>query len=276
ELLCRRFEDVSLERLRALGADLWWASPPCQPFTVRGLRRDLEDPRAATFRLLVERLSMLQPRWFALENVAGFEDSAAHRLLRDALDTAGYATPVERVLCPSALGWPNRRPRFYLVASREADGASEIERAEPAARVELRDLVDPAADRDPTLVLDETTRRRYHQALHLVDRRDDDAVSRCFTSAYGRSIVRSGSYLRRPDGKVRRFSPREIARLLGFPETFGWPDGLSVRRRSALLGRSLSLVAVRSVLAVIPGIDGPVCGLSPLERPAVSPVDLAS
>ena len=26
-------------------ADLWWMSPPCQPFTVRGRQRDLDDPR---------------------------------------------------------------------------------------------------------------------------------------------------------------------------------------------------------------------------------------
>ena len=36
------------EELAAFGADLWWLSPPCQPYSVRGRGRDLDDPRART------------------------------------------------------------------------------------------------------------------------------------------------------------------------------------------------------------------------------------
>ena len=59
-------------------------------------------------------------------------------------------------------------------------------------------------------------------SLHLVEPDNPRAVAACFTSAYGRSFVRSGSYWRTESG-VRRFSPREILRLLGFDDSFKLP-----------------------------------------------------
>ncbi|RME37993.1 MAG: DNA methyltransferase, partial [Deltaproteobacteria bacterium] len=82
---CRNLEHLKLEELSALNADFWWLSPPCQPFSVRGRRRDLEDARTASFRRLLELLTDLAPSrrpvGIGLENVAGFAGSAMHQLL---------------------------------------------------------------------------------------------------------------------------------------------------------------------------------------------------
>ncbi|MCA9186572.1 MAG: DNA cytosine methyltransferase [Planctomycetales bacterium] len=77
------------------------------------------------------------------------------------------------------------------------------------------------------------------------------AISSCFTAAYGRSHVRSGSYLAMDD-RFRRFAPREILRLLGYPDSFVWPEHLSLRQSWRLLGNSVSLRAVAHVLRAIP------------------------
>src|SRR5262245_54155920 len=53
-------------------ADLWWLSPPCQPYTRRGLGRDLADPRAASLGVVLARLGEHRPRYLALENVPPF------------------------------------------------------------------------------------------------------------------------------------------------------------------------------------------------------------
>jgi DNA (cytosine-5)-methyltransferase 1 len=232
---------------RALDADLWWMSPPCPPYTGRGAGRDVDDPRARSLLALIGQIAALRPRCVALENVAGFEGSRAHQRLRDTLDQAGY-TVRETLLCPTELGLPSRRPRFYVVAGLGEVGAWPARAGE---RVALADLLDdePAAALwcEPALV------QRYARALHVVEAADARACTACFTSAYGRSPVRSGSYLL-TQGGLRRFSPGEILRLLDFPPDFALPPDLPLRSAWPLVGNSVSVRAVRWVLGAVPGL----------------------
>jgi site-specific DNA-cytosine methylase len=243
-------ESLTIERLAAFGADLWWLSPPCQPFTHRGKQLDLEDPRAASFPRLLERIAAVRPPYLALENVPGFEGSAAHRLLLETLEAAGYVHRRERLLCPSELGLPNRRRRFYLVAGRRPLAEPEIVHRPPRP---VADFLDPHPE--PDLGVDDDLLSRYEGALHVVHPHDPGALTNCFTAAYGRSPVRSGSYLATPEG-VRRFSPAEVLRLLGFPASFRLPPELPRRKAWQLAGNSLSLAAVRVVLGVVPPLVG--------------------
>lgn len=239
-------ESLSRERLRAWDADFWWLSPPCQPFTRRGLRRDLDDPRCRSLLALLDLMVQAPPRYLALENVPGFAGSRMHELLRRTLERAGFADVVEHVLCPTELGVPNRRRRFYLLASRQPLGGAP---ARERVGRPLQGYLDPDGDW-PQLRLDPRLVASYDGALHVVERDDPQAVTTCFTSAYGRSPVRSGSYLRTADGP-RRFAPREILRLLGFPAGFRLPPDLGLERAWRLVGNSLSIVAIRWLLAPV-------------------------
>lgn len=249
-VVAKRVDSLDPRWLRGLAADLWWASPPCQPFTKRGNRRGLEDPRADTFQALLRHLDAVRPEAFAMENVEGFQGSDGHDLLRATLERTGYPHVREHLLCPSDFGVPNRRPRFYLVASRTELLAESFE---PGPQPTLPELLDrePADD----LWVDDEIVQTYHHAMHIVDvdmaevEGETDAVTNCFTSAYGRSHVRSGSFLRTRDGRVRRLSPVEILRLLGFPESFRLPPTLRRQNAWRLVGNSLSLVPVRWVLS---------------------------
>lgn len=244
---------------RLASADLWWLSPPCQPYTRRGLGRDLDDPRSAGLSRVVRLLERRAPAALALENVPEFAGSAGHVLLRGALERAGYAV-AERLLCPTALGVPNRRRRFYLVAGRErlagwaaAGGENPPALAPPPTtpappRRPLASYLDP--EPHPELAVDPDLLRRYARAADVVDAEDPAAIAATFTSAYGRSPVRAGSYLRR-EGIVRRFHPREVLRLLGFPDAHRFPDGMSLASQWRLAGNSLSVPAVREVLSAL-------------------------
>jgi len=53
------------------------------------------------------------------------------------------------------------------------------------------------------------------------------------------------------DMRLRYFSPREIARLHGFPEDFRFPPSLSTRQQYQLLGNSLSVTVVQALLEVL-------------------------
>jgi DNA (cytosine-5)-methyltransferase 1 len=239
-------ESIPDRSWQAWDADLWWMSPPCRPFTARGRQRDLDDPRARGLAAVLERVDSVRPPYVALENVAGFAGSRAHALTRSVLDRAGY-TVRETLLCPTELGLPNRRPRWYLVAGQDRLAGWPARAGAPVA---LADLLDDPASADlwcePDLPI------RYAGALSVVDPIDPTASTACFTSAYGRSIVRSGSYLATPTG-LRRFSPREIVRLLDFPAQYRLPSDVRPAAAWPLLGNSVSVRAVRWVLAAVPG-----------------------
>lgn len=243
-------ESVPVDQLREWNADLWWMSPPCQPFTRRGLQRDLDDPRAETLLAVLERVAEVRPAYLAFENVPGFEESQAHGRLLSALDGAGYRSILECLLCPTDFGVPNRRRRYYLVAARDSPLPSRQPYCD-VTRPALAQYLDP--DPDPALAVDPGLVERYRGALHVVDAGDPGAETLCFTSAYGRSLVRSGSYLATVSG-VRRFSPAEILRLLGFPAGYRLPAGLRRKNAWRLAANSLSVPVVRSLLSAIPEI----------------------
>lgn len=261
----RELESVSSAELTRFEADVWWLSPPCQPYSRRGKQRDLDDPRAAALLRLIDAIEASRPTSIGVENVVGFESSLAYRRLRQTLARSGYQT-AETTLCPTQLGWPNRRPRFYLLATTSRLSAW---RPLPEYAMTVRSLLESAlVHRDDQrssrwLTAEET--HRYGQAVDRVDAADPKAVTACFAASYGKTILQAGSYLRVAH-RLRRFSPHEVARLLGFPDDFRLA-GLTDRALWKLLGNSLSLPAVRYVLAHLP--NGPSAKLPWL--PALPP-----
>ena len=250
--------NLEVRRLVWPEADLWWASPPCQPYTVRGAQRDLDDPRARSLLVLLERLAAHPPWAFAMENVPGFVGSRAYDAVHRTLSGLGYDVR-EVVACPTELGIPMERRRFYLVACREPLLAAQ---RPSAVWRPLRDFLEaqPAEDTavDPAVV------DRFGGAMHVVDADDPLAAVATFTSAYGRSPVYAGSYVR-DRGLLRRLSTAEGLALLGFPAGLRWPDAVAPGRRWGLVGNSLSVDAVRQVLGWLPTAVRFTAG-SPLDR----------
>lgn len=241
-------ESITADQYSAWDADLWWLSPPCQPYTARGRCRDLDDPRAASLVMVIRHIRQVRPQYVALENVPGFEHSRAHAALRAMLDSEGYQVR-EIMLCPTQLGVPNRRRRFYLVASQHDLCPWPAVRPQPEFRFSLADILD--SNISEALVVPDERIAAYRGVVHVVDASQADAVSCCFTSAYGRSMASAGSYVKTDRG-YRRFAPREICRLLCFPEHYRIPPELPAKRLWPLLGNSLSVTATRFVLSAIP------------------------
>jgi len=215
-------------------------SPPCAPHGVRGAQRDLDDARSAAFQRVLQGIELCGPRAIALENVPYFRDSRAHDALRAVLASSGYRFVHEDEICPTALGVPGIRRRFYLAASREPLQLSPA----PVRRVPLPSLIGEWRDE---LDLPSDVRERFLDALHVVDADDPEATAACFTRAYGTSPVYVGSYLRQ-NGRLRRFAPEEIARLHGLPAPFDFA-GLPLKRSWQLVGNGLSTPVVRWVLS---------------------------
>ncbi len=232
-------------------ADVWWMSPPCQPFTRRGLRLDLEDPRAQALLRLLDAIEAVRPSEIVLENVIGFEGSQTSHRLMATLEKCGYLVDTAE-LCSSQFGLPNLRPRFFLVASLLGQPMlnQQIE-SEPNLdqKATIGEFLDSEIDLQrwsSELHVDASHIEAYRRAINVVT--PSDSNSRCFTSAYGRSLVRSGSYLQTENG-FRRFSPSEQCRLLGFPQSFVLPEQLSIHQLWKLLGNTVSIPCAKYVLS---------------------------
>ncbi|XP_069314857.1 tRNA (cytosine(38)-C(5))-methyltransferase isoform X1 [Eulemur rufifrons] len=98
----------------------------------------------------------------------------------------------------------------------------------------------------------------------------------CFTKGYGSYIEGTGSVLQTAEDvqieniyksltnlsqeekitkllmlKLRYFTPKEIANLLGFPPEFGFPEKITVKQRYRLLGNSLNVHVVAKLIKIL-------------------------
>ena len=232
---------LSVEQLAAYDADFWWMSPPCQPYTVRGLQNDLDDHRSKSLVHLMACLSEIQPERFALENVAGFEGSRARELVVETLEGLGYEVR-QRVLCPTDLGTPARRARYYLIASRVGMAPTPEPIVSPRR---VPDMLE--ADPSDELWVPQEILEKHGRGMRILDPEDPEIELNTFTSAYGKTWRSAGSYLRFGE-RVRRLSATEIMATLGFAPGYVFPEEFTRRQRYKYAGNSLSVVAVREVL----------------------------
>eukprot|EP00884_Botryococcus_braunii_P002845 jgi/Botrbrau1/12561/Bobra.0169s0096.1 len=119
---------ITAAQLDRYAAEIWMLSPPCQPYTRRGARRDADDPRASSFLHLISLLQHLKvpPEYILVENVVGFEGSQTRDQLARSLAATKFCLQ-EFLLTPLQLGIPYSRPRYYAIARRiPADGSAPL------------------------------------------------------------------------------------------------------------------------------------------------------
>ena len=238
EPLVKELSAFKANELASYGADFWLFSPPCQPFTVKGKRRDVFDRRTEGFLNVLALIEDCRPDGFLFENVEGFEGSVAHEMLLELVSLMEYNF-LEKTMCPTELGIPNKRLRYFLLAHK----GRLFEKIEYARFPEkLGDFLDE--EEDESLFLEREIIEKYKKAIHIVR---PNGIASCFTSSYGRQIVKSGSYLRSKK-RVRRFSPSEISRLLHFPPDFRFPADMDDSLKYRLLGNSVNVAVAGELL----------------------------
>lgn len=93
------------------------ASPVCTRASVANANAIESDEDIETARAVVRAIDAIHPRVFTLENVWGYRDFAAFRLILNALGEGGYFYDFEHVNCAD-FGVPQTRKRLLLRASR--------------------------------------------------------------------------------------------------------------------------------------------------------------
>lgn len=229
-----KFDETHLKNI-----DFLWMSPPCQPYTRKGTQQELQDSRTDSFKTILNAISKNPPLHVGLENVEGFKNSSGRDLLVNTLKNSGYNIN-EVLLCPSELGIPNRRMRYYLVAS--LGPLKPIQKSFTCK--ELQEFIHEPLK--PFLIPQEKL-EKFKDGFRIINPKDKNAYTTCFTSSYSKSWMHSGAYLTCKE-KVRLFEPNEIASLMGFGDEFVFPKELTKRQCYKLIGNSLSVYALKAVL----------------------------
>jgi len=239
--------------------DVLLAGFPCQPFSQAGLKRGFEDTRGTLFFEIARILDSHRPKAFLLENVKQLKGHDRGRTLLtilSTLDQLGYEVHVS-VLRAADFGVPQNRERVFLVGfDRNAvtDPRSFAFPEPLGIRTRVGDILEESVDERYTI-----SDRLY--AGHLRRKKEHREKGNGFgfsvfspDSAYTNTIsaryYKDGSEIlisQGKEGNPRRLTPRECARLQGFPEDFIIP--VSDTQAYRQFGNSVAVPVVRAVAA---------------------------
>ena len=243
--------------------DVLVAGFPCQPFSIAGVSKKkslgrahgFEDPTQGTLFFNIRAIIKgKQPRAFLLENVKNLKShdrGNTYRIIMDVLrKELGYLVPEPRILDGRAFV-PQHRERIFIVGFREKHDFTFP--TLPVGGSKLSSILEPES-----LVPERYTLSgklwRYLQAYADKHRSQGNGfgfgkvgpndVARTLSARYykdGSEILIDRGGKRNP----RRLTPRECARLMGFPEAFKIP--VSDTRAYKQFGNSVVAPLVKHV-----------------------------
>lgn len=217
--------------------DVLLAGFPCQPFSISGVSKYLSLGRKHGFKdrtkgtLFFEIVRILRhhrPRAFVLENVKNLKSHDQGRtwnVIKSTLEgELGYH--VHPKIIDAKLVVPQHRERIFIVGFREPT-AFEFPPI-PENRTRIKDILEPAVDAKYTL-----SRHLWSYLQHYAEKHKEkgngfgyglvnlDGITRTLSARY----FKDGSEILIPQRRKcpRRLTPRECARLMGFPDSFNIP-----------------------------------------------------
>lgn len=222
--------------------DVLLAGFPCQPFSIAGVSKKnalgrphgFQDTTQGTLFYDVARIiAAKKPKAFLLENVKNLvshdKGNTFATILRVLREELGYE--VHYRVVDGRHFVPQHRERIIIVGFREPAGFTweDLKLPEPSKR--MSEILQPADEVDPkyTLTPKLWNYLKNYAAKHKAAGNGfgyglvkEDSVARTLSARYykdGSEILVSQGPRKRP----RRLTPRECARLMGFPEKFKIP-----------------------------------------------------
>eukprot|EP00980_Cylindrotheca_fusiformis_P010375 scaffold2306_cov132-Cylindrotheca_fusiformis.AAC.10 len=205
---------------------------PCQPFSALGTQSgfDCEKGRGLLYLEIVRLMKVSRPRAFLLENVPGLLTmKETYREIVSTFQNTGYQVTAE-VCCARGLTATNRK-RLFLVGIRNDIAETTTKPFEfpfvPDLKLRAEHVLDYDTLHDEELQIlrladstfDQLSKSRRWRASSMAwPNRTCDTL----TSHYGNAVGRGESQLVpcRSPHHPRRFSVRECARLMGFPNSY--------------------------------------------------------
>lgn len=97
--------------------DVIFGGPPCQGFSQKGKRLNLDDERNYLFKYFLDVVEYVQPNAFVIENVPNLlttSDSYFFNLIKDNCEKMGYTINAQ-ILDASNFGVPQQRKRAFII-----------------------------------------------------------------------------------------------------------------------------------------------------------------
>jgi DNA (cytosine-5)-methyltransferase 1 len=203
---------------------------PCQPFSHAGLKEGFNDTRGTLF-FDIERIARYhEPKVILLENVKGLvshDKGRTFKVILESLDALGYWVEY-KVLNARDFGVPQNRERIYIVAySKEWFEEDDFSFPKPPRKeTRVGDVLDTRVDSKYT-ISDRLWAGHQRRKLEHAAKGNGFGYSLFnadspYTSTISARYYKDGSeILIKQRGKnPRKVTPREAARLQGFPEWF--------------------------------------------------------
>jgi len=214
----------------------------CQPFSNAGVSKRNSLGQKSGFEMegkgelffeVTRIIKSKQPRAFLLENVKNLKSVSKGEVFKrvvkelEELDYKVYDQVFD------AKHWvPQTRKRVFLVGIKNEEENVNLFHfpVEPQRTIKLRDILEPDSKTENFTLSDKAVNGlSQHANRHktagngfgwsVVDPLNDNDISKTLTAQYHKTGA-SGSYLKQIDKNPRKFTPRECARLQGFPDDF--------------------------------------------------------
>jgi DNA (cytosine-5)-methyltransferase 1 len=206
---------------------------PCQPFSHAGLKRGFEDTRGTLFFDVARIIDYRKPSMVLLENVKGFTTHDKGRtmaIVKETLEDLGYNV-FHKVLNARDFGVPKNRERVFIVAiNKKKLGSIGFEYPIPKEiDTKLGDILDSRVDEKYTISNKLWAGHKRRLAEHRAKGNGFGYSlfneNSPYTSTISARYYKDGSeiLIEQKNANPRKLTPREAARLQGFPENFNIP-----------------------------------------------------
>ena len=214
--------------------DILLAGFPCQPFSQAGLKKGFEDARGTLFFDIARILKAKRPKAFMLENVKqlrGHDGGKTLKVILNVLDELGYYVPNPEVLNAYHFGSPQNRERIIIVGFNkdylpENYGAFSYPQGQVDESVCVGNILESDVS-DAFTISDKLY--QGHLARKKMHEKKGNGFGFCVfneesrhTNTISARYYKDGSeaLISQRDKNPRMLTPRECARLQGFPENF--------------------------------------------------------
>lgn len=197
--------------------------PPCQPFSVGGNQKGVNDARNG-LPFFVDAIKKVKPKVFMFENVRGllYANKWYLELIIEELESLGYKTSC-KLLNAVNYGVPQNRERLFVVGHNAEFEFPELEPKKTTVADAIGDLMKTAPKESKFLsAAQDVYISNYEKASKCINPRDlyADRPARTLTSRNLSAATGDMQRIKLLDGKRRRLLVREAARLQSFPDSF--------------------------------------------------------
>ncbi|MEO9479925.1 MAG: DNA cytosine methyltransferase [Maribacter dokdonensis] len=243
------FGDITKEETKSYipnDFDVLCAGFPCQAFSIAGKRGGFEDTRGTLFYDVAEIIKRKRPKAIFLENVKGLRSHDKGRTLTTILNVLrndlGYFVPEPEIVNAKNYGVPQNRERIFIVGFKKELGITDFKYPKPTDKTKVLEDILETGEVSVKYYLSDTyiNTLRAHRARHESKGNgfgyeiipNDGTANAVVCGGMGRErnlilddkltnfkpVTNIRGEVNREG--IRKMTPREWARLQGFPNNF--------------------------------------------------------